>query len=216
VAFQRRSAIYTRIDAQLSDRTRFFAAAAVINAVLANLFDVISVICLPRSFTFLSEAGLALESANLQYAAECGRGKPSACTLDYALVCAEQRLLQCYLQAYQVRRPLQWGYVRRELNGLLNDRYAASLLSLLCKGSAGFSRVLREVRADLGTALDVAIESHRIRIGLKLIEHIRDDAECRHGGMVTGVLNRCADVPLQFPLERHSSHQRLTKTTRVR
>jgi hypothetical protein len=92
------------------------------------------------------------------------------------LVCAEQRLLQFYVQAHQARRPHVWESIRAELNALLNDRYAASLFSASF-GTARFSGVLREVRAHVGTALDFAAESHRIRIGLRLIEHIRQPAQ---------------------------------------
>jgi hypothetical protein len=171
--FQRRSVLYSRLDARLFDRTRFFAAAALINSVFAELFQVFPVIRSPRSFTFVNEVGAALEVANLHYASEISRRTPGRPALDHALVRAEQRLLQSYVQLHQAQRPQQWESIRSELNALLNDRYAASLISRWCKASGPFTQVLREVRARLGTALDFASESHRIQIGLTLIEHIR-------------------------------------------
>jgi hypothetical protein len=186
VDFERRSALYTRLDAQLYDRTRFFAAAALINVVLRQHFAVIPAVHSRASFAFLKEVGTALENANLQYARECGPCIPSRRTVDHALVRAEQRLFQCYVEAYRVHRPRQWEAIRSELNELLNYRRAALLFARWGKGVRCVSLVLREVRRDLGTTLDIATESHRIRIGMKLIELIRgesyecSDIRCRH------------------------------------
>lgn len=170
--FERRSALYSRLDWQLREHTRFFAAAALINTVLAMLFAVRPAIRPPRTFHFLNEVGAALETDNLAYAREIAGYTPGA-TLDYALVCAEQARLQRYVRAHQVQRPGQWESVRTELNALLNDRYAAALFVGWCTGTRRLYRVLQEVRERVGTALDFGIESHRIRIGLRLIEHIR-------------------------------------------
>jgi hypothetical protein len=171
--FESRSALYSRLDEQFCDRTRFFAAAALINSIFARLLEFFPAVRRSRSFTFITEVGAALEIANLQYAGEINKQSPSRQTLDHALVCAEQRLLQFYVQAHQAQRPHHWESIRRELNALLNDRYAASLLSPSF-GNRCFARVLQEVRAHMGTALDFATESHRIRIGVRLIEHIRE------------------------------------------
>jgi hypothetical protein len=176
-AFERRSTLYACFDAQLRGHTRFFAAAAWVNAALAQLFQVWPTIRSPHSFNFLNEVGEALEVDNRGYArklacaaqiAQGGNGR-----LDHALVCAEQARLQGYVHAHQERRPRQWRSIRRELNGLLNERYAASLLSRWCGGSGRLSDVLATVRGPSRLELDFANESHRILIGLKLIEHVR-------------------------------------------
>jgi hypothetical protein len=174
MGFERRSALYARLDAQLRDRTRFFGAAALINAVLAELFDVFPLIRALRSFAFMSELGAALEIANLQYAHEINCAALPRCALDHTLVCAEQRRVQSFVQAHQTRGMRQWEAIRSELNGLLNDRYAVSLGSRYC---LRLSRAAREVRGYFGTKLDFAAEPHRIGIGLKLIEHIRQGAK---------------------------------------
>jgi hypothetical protein len=172
IEFERRSALYTRLDVQLCDRTRFFAAAALINAAFAQLFEVFPKGHSLCSFTFLKEVGAALEIANLQYALEIRGRPPCRPTLDHTLVCAEQRLLQFHVKAHQAQHPHHWESIRSELNALLNHRYAGLLFSRWFDG-ARFFRALREVRAHLGTALDFATESHRIRIGLRVIEDIR-------------------------------------------
>jgi hypothetical protein len=170
--FARRAALYTRYDVQLREYTRFFAAAAMVNTVLARLFAVFPAIRSPRSLHFLNEVGATLETDNLVYAGEVTR-RPPGRSLDQALVYAEQAQLQRYVHAQQVRRPQQWKSTRSELNGLLNDRYAASLFCQWCERSGRLSRVLSESRGHLGMELDFARESHRICIGLKLIEYIR-------------------------------------------
>jgi hypothetical protein len=173
--FARRAALYTRYDVQLREYTRFFAAAATINAVLARLFSVFPAIRSPRSLCFLNEVGAALETENLVYASEVSR-RPPGSALDQALVYAEQAQLQRCVYAQQVQRPQHWKSTRNELNGLLNGRYAASLFCQWCERSGRLSRVLREARGHLGMELDFATESHRICIGLKLIEYIRRES----------------------------------------
>jgi hypothetical protein len=175
--FARRSVLYSRCDARLCDHTRFFAAAAMVNAVLAKNFDVLPAVRAPHSFSFLSEVGAALEIDNLTYARQISF-RPLGKTFDYALVRAEQGRLQEFVRVHQERRPQEWGATRRELNGLLNDRYAASLFSRWCESTGGLFRVLRKVREQVRMQLDFADETHRIRIGLELIEHIRRDAQC--------------------------------------
>jgi hypothetical protein len=173
--FARRAALYTRYDERLGAYTRFFGAAAAINAVLARLFTVFPAIRSASSLDFLDEVGATLETDNLTFAREITRRAPGR-ALDRALVCAEQAQLQCYIHAQQVRGPQRWESTRSELNGLLNDQYAASLFCRWCERSGRLSRVLRDVRGCLGMELDFAEESHRICIGLKLIEYIRRES----------------------------------------
>jgi hypothetical protein len=194
--FERRSALYSRLDLQLCDQTRFFAAAALVNAVFATLFQLWSAIRPPRSFNFLNEVGAALETDNLRYARAITAHTPGD-SLDYALVCAEQARLQCYVRAHQALRPRQWESIRRELNGLLNDRYAIALFSRWGKGGARLYRVLHEVRERLGTTLDFSTESHRIRIGLRLIEHFRQERSSMEGKVLP-----CAGFDIASTLPR--------------
>ncbi|MDP9011523.1 MAG: hypothetical protein M3O41_02480 [Pseudomonadota bacterium] len=172
--FERRSALYARLDAQLRDRTRFFAAAALINTAFARLFGLLSVVHAPCSFNFLNEVGAALEVDNIDYARSIANRTPGP-ALDHALVCAEQSQLQHHVRAHQARRPHQWEFIRHQLNGLLNQRYAASF-TRWCHASEKIVRVLREVRGHVGRELEFGTEAHRVRIGLTLIEHIRNEA----------------------------------------
>jgi len=174
--FERRSALYDRLDRQLCDCTRFFAAAALINREFARLFAVLPAVTSRCSFAFLSEAGAALEIENLGFVRQI-RGGTFDGSLDHALVCAEQARLQWHVDAHQAHRPRHWEFVRDELNGLMNGWYA-SLISRWCN-AGGISEALRQVRNNLGMRLDFATESHRVDIGLKVIEHIRREHQ-RH------------------------------------
>jgi hypothetical protein len=172
--FQRRSALYARLDAELRDRTRFFAAAALINTAFARLFGLLSVVHAPCSFNFLNEVGAALEVDNIDYARSITARTPGP-VLDHDLVCAEQSQLQHHVRAHQAQRPHQWEFIRHQLNGLLNQRYVASF-SRWCHAGEKIVRVLREVRGQVGRELEFGAEAHRVRIGLTLIEHIRNEA----------------------------------------
>ena len=155
--------------------TRFFAAAALVNAALAQHFGFLAAIRAPRSLSFLNAVGTALEIDNLNFAQDLSR-RHSASMLDHALVHAEQGRLQRYVCVHQSRRPQEWESIRAELNGLLNGRYAGSLLSHWCNSARRLSIVLGEVRRDVHGELDFADETHRIRIGLGLIAQIRREA----------------------------------------
>ena len=96
-------------------------------------------------------------------------------TLDYDLVCREQRLLQTFLDGYRARSDGHWEPIHRELNKLLNQHFVGSLASRLFACSDQYCRVLSQLRRELGVALDFAEQAHRVRIGLALIQHIRQD-----------------------------------------
>jgi hypothetical protein len=174
--FERRSSLYARFDVQLRCRTRFFAAAALINTVFARLFGMWPGFHSPRTFEFLRDAGAALEIDNLRYARQISRGRGGA--LDRTLVCAEQGRLQQLVRTKEMRQPQEWQSIRRELNGLLNHAHAAPFL-WWCEASCGLSEVLREIRGPSRLELDFADEWHRILIGLKLIEHVRAQPDLR-------------------------------------
>jgi hypothetical protein len=169
VPFQRRAALYSYYDELLCPYTRFFAAAAAINGTFARLISVFPSI---RSLPFLSEVGAALEIDNLGFA-RAVQGRTPGRALDYALVRAEQAKLQRHIHERQAHCPQQWRSIHRELNSLLNHRFAAAFLCRWNEGSGGLFRVLKEVRGHVGGEIDFAVESHRVRIGQGLIEHIQ-------------------------------------------
>jgi hypothetical protein len=169
--FKRRAELYSSYDVRLAKYTRFFAAASTINAVLARLFAGLTPMRSHRSFVFLTEVGAALETSNRLYASALSRSS-SGSDLDQALVCAEQKQLQQYVNLRQAQQPHQWAATRSELNAILNERYVGSIFCRWWVGGS-LSRILRTVRQHVGSELDFADEFHRISIGLKLIHYIR-------------------------------------------
>jgi hypothetical protein len=178
--FNRRSALYLDLDSELRSRTRFFAAAALTNSVLADLYALIPHLLPRHSYHFLNELGALLEAMNVHYAREIKAGTASCRSLDYYLVSSEQRLAQTYVDAHQGLPQGNWERVRRELNALLNKHPLASFVSRWSVRGRHFYSVLKDVRRDIGVALDFADESHRVRIGLALIQHIQYQEPCRH------------------------------------
>jgi hypothetical protein len=177
-AFERRSGLYARYDAQLHRCTRFFAAAALVNASLAKLFKM-PVFRPSGCLHFLNEVGASLEIDNRKYLHELVLIMPDR-HLDEALVCREQERLEYFVRLRQAWAPKQWSYIRAELNGLLNGRSTVSLLSRCSPISGRLPRMLREVRERLNCELDFADRSHRVFIGLTLIEQIRSrDGQAR-------------------------------------
>lgn len=182
--FERRSACYAFLDGQLREHTRFFAAAALVNDVLARFFRVSSPRKTLHSFRFLTEAGAALERSNLIFAAQIHRSLRLS-GVDRVLVCAEQRQLQRCLRAHHLENPREWAAARGELNRLLNDWYLSSFVCQWCVASNNVGRALRIVRGRIGTDLDFAAESHRVHIGLALIDIVRQGERRRRGFLPT-------------------------------
>ena len=170
--FAQRHQIYSQLDAKLAARTRFFAAAALTNAVLAELFRFLPGNALNDAYHLLSDAGGLLEAANVRFAHELEIDAGRERELDRSLVCREQGLLQSFLNT-RMAGTCQWWSTRAELNRLLNAQHYASVGALLLAQCRRYGEVLRGVRARLAVPLDFALESHRIQIGVGIIRHIR-------------------------------------------
>ena len=172
--FEERRALYTRLDREFCSHTRFFGAAAWINSIFAQLFAFLPRASLPHGYPFLNEAGAALQVANLRYA-DALRGRHlEGPGLDQQLVSGEQRLMQTLLDS---RGALNGQSVCRELNALLNERHIAGLSCRAFARSRPFSVLLRDLRRELGVALEFADERHRVRIGMGLIHHLRSQTQ---------------------------------------
>ena len=150
-------------------RTRFFGAAALTNAVFAQLFSLLPRLSLAHGYRFLSEAGAVLECANLNWACELRQRSNAGWGLDYELVSREQRLLQALLQA----RAAEQRPICGELDALLNEGHLAAVSARALPRSRRYSQVLKSVRAEVGGALEFASERHRVRIGLRLVHQLR-------------------------------------------
>jgi hypothetical protein len=172
--FAQRHRIYSQLDAKLAARTRFFGAAALTNAVLAELFRFLPGYALNDAYHLLSEAGTLLETANVQFAHDLEVRAGRERELDRSLVCREQGLLQSFLNA-RMAGTCQWWSIRAQLNRLLNEQHYATLGSGLLSQCRQYGAVLRSVRTRLAVPLDFALESHRVDIGVGIIRYIRQE-----------------------------------------
>jgi hypothetical protein len=171
--FERRAELYRQVDSQLRSRTRFFAAAALINTVLAQLFCYIPDRALGNAYGLLCEAGAALEAANLKWVTVLGDHTRVRSELDQILVRGEQRLLQSFLDTAQSTHRWSTIPISEDLNRLMNHRHWA-LLGAPCLGhSRRFLRILESVRASLGHCFDFTMEAHRVELGLEIVCDVR-------------------------------------------
>lgn len=173
--FERRRRLYAHLDRDLRSKTRFFAAAGLINDVFANLFRWLPADGSAKSFAFLSELGTSLESVNMRHAGAIREGRLAGCSLDHSLVCLEQAEVQLHWHLWSTRSGDAWRTIREELNRLLNDHHPVSLLAPLLPCSRLLTTVVAAVRRGVGADLDFANGSHRIQIGCALIRQLRSD-----------------------------------------
>jgi hypothetical protein len=170
--FARRSVLYGSLDRLLRSNTRFFAAAALVNEVTAELFRRLPIGLSTGSRTFLCELGASLEPLNLGYARAISDRCYSGPWLDRSLVRLEQQQVQMCCHRWAGRSGSAWPRVRRELNALLNAYHPVALFASYLPCCRQLAGVLASVRQDLGVALDFANGSHRIEIGCALIQQL--------------------------------------------
>ncbi len=119
--FRRRVALYSAWDGRFAGRTRFFAAAAVTNAALAELFG----LCRARSFlscttaSFLSEVGFVLEGLNLDVAGQMALGAGSVADFDAYMIHSEQSAVEILLRELKRLKPATHQQVIEQINRLL-------------------------------------------------------------------------------------------------
>ena len=77
------------------------------------------------------------------------------------------------VNAYHGGAPGHRQRVRQALNRLLNENLAAPVFLRCVTRSLDYYGVLTQIHREIGAALDFADESHRVRIGLGLIQRIR-------------------------------------------
>jgi hypothetical protein len=172
--FDRRACTYQRLDERLGARTRFFAAAALTNRVLAEL-------CVHRarwlwisreSIVALAALGAILEQFNLQRAQDIRHKMQSSTELDFSFVQMEQALVETVLLRWARSDISRYQRLIAELDRVL----CAAAASLPIRGSLSvrrYARVLRLLTGTSGRCLSFGSRSDRISIGQALIEEAR-------------------------------------------
>jgi hypothetical protein len=173
--FTRRAWIYQRLDARLFVHTRFFAAAALTNKVLAEL-------CVHRArwiwisqttLNTLMTLGGLLEVINLRRADRIESQSGAAGGLDASFVEMEQTYVESVLREWARHCAPRHNRLITELDRLLQT-VAKGFLPLQCSPDVRrYEQVLRSVSRTTGRCPSFASCADRISIGNALIEEAR-------------------------------------------
>jgi len=174
-AFDRRARNYLHLDARLAAHTRFFAAAALTNSVLAEL-------CTHRArwmwisqttLGTLSTLGGMLETLNLRRADSLDPRADSGASLDASWVEMEQAYVESVLCGWARSCAPRYNRLIAELDRLLLA-VANGLLPPRCSPNVRrYEQVLRSVTRAAGRCPRFAICADRISIGKALIQEAR-------------------------------------------
>jgi hypothetical protein len=174
--FRRRVLLYSAWDGRLARHTRFFAAAAVTNGALAELFG----LCSARSFvscstaSFLSEAGTALEQLNLEVAGQITFRPYLAADFDAYMIHSEQSAVELLLRELKRSDSATHQQVINQINRLLERVRTGFNLARLFPHGAYYAEVLRAAYCKLGHPTDFAVQNERELVGHTLIVRLRD------------------------------------------
>jgi hypothetical protein len=172
--FAERAHRYERLDQALGGGTRFFAAAALTNRVLAELcahrtrWAVVSA----STIAALLELGCVLETVNVAWARSLLQQAGTCRGLDSRFIEIEQCIVERVLGNWARHRAQRYQHVVGEVDNLLR-RVAAGLIPLCSPNAARYRRVLKAVSAAAGRSPSFAVLQDRIRIGGALLEECR-------------------------------------------
>jgi hypothetical protein len=173
--FRNRVRLYEVLDRRLAQRTRFFGAAAVTNAALADLFGQrgSGLLVGRRARDYLCALGKSLERMNMDLAERILTGEICSLHLDYELVATEQTAVEVGLS--QLRRMDDTGYSRTvvQMDRLLAFVKLKNSPANRYSTGATFARVLRLVSNERGHVGTFADQGYRECVGRGLISELR-------------------------------------------
>jgi hypothetical protein len=189
--FDRRARNYLRLDARLASHTRFFAAAALTNNVLAEL-SIQRARWMWISQTTLSALltlGGMLEALNLRRAQSLDAESSSGASLDSSFVEMEQAYVESVLRGWADTCVPRYNRLIAELDRLLLA-VANGVLPPRCSPNVRrYEQVLRSVTRAAGRCPSFAICADRISIGKALINEARQrGGDLAQGNIATPVV----------------------------
>jgi hypothetical protein len=174
--FTARADLYRQWDRQLHSKTRFFGAAALVNAALAELWPrcALTRLAYAPGLSFLASLGEHLEAFNLTVRGRIESGWACAEDLDTALVRLEQGAAERVLTCLERSDRRMHATVTRQL-----DRFLFCLGRRIGASSYGpctavLSGGLRESEAVSARALQFASLSDRVTVGNTLVRMMRN------------------------------------------
>jgi hypothetical protein len=175
--FAQRAALYRQWDRALCNSTRFYAAAALINAAFAELLATPARYLLSApTLEFLGSLSQALLSFNATLAGSLARGQVRGLQVDASIVSMEQGIVQRHLAELNRRERRVHTRLIFEANGLLSMVHALTSASAFLPNTILLGRVLRQLQSSRGRLVNFADCSDREAIGNALIVSARQDA----------------------------------------
>ena len=173
--FCERSRMYLDWHWQVSDKTSFFGAAAMVTASLAGVDSLGSPFVVQRNTDrFLKDLSGVLESSNQRIYERILSGELSGPTLTADIVRFEQSQVQDYLNGLASADPDAYDAFVGDVNDLLNGRGPRFFGRMTCWSQIVpcsdryYERnVLAPVRAALGRDIDFANGNDRVAIGMQ-------------------------------------------------
>jgi hypothetical protein len=168
--FRFRVHLYSEWDRRLASRTRFFGAAALVNAALGDLCAHRAtplLLSLPTR-EFLAETGRRLESLNVGLAARIHRFEIRVADLDAFMVITEQDAVERELQSVRDTDGARFDALVTQLNRVLHLTG-----QWFWPGRCAYAGTLASIRGGLRRPVDFASKEDRVHIGRRLISHLR-------------------------------------------
>lgn len=179
--FAARVELYREWDSRLHSRTRFFGAAALVNAALAELWPRCALVRFGYGpgLSFLASLGEHLQTFNVTMLDRIESGRWCAADWDTALVRLEQAAVQRRLARLEQSDSLIHANVTHQL-----DRFMYYLARRIGGSSYGPSTAvlsggLREIQFASARALRFASLSDRVTVGTTLIRILRSTTDVR-------------------------------------
>jgi len=173
--FAGRARRYCCLDERFLHRTRFFAAAALTNTVLAELCaHRARWLCVsPKTIGALAWLGGRLEAVNVDRASCLDREGGAPRWVDISFIEMEQTVVEAVLRGWAEACSPRYRHLINEVDGLLRA-VSSGLLPLRCSGNVHrYTQVLRSVATTAGRCPSFAVREDRINIGKALIAQVR-------------------------------------------
>jgi RHS repeat-associated protein len=183
-AYCERSLEYSQFDSMFRGKTRFFGAASMTTAMLADLSMWPANLFVSSSTTRNFMAGLSrdLQAMNERAAYAIYNGTLGGAHLDARLVHSEQTSVQQHLGAFAARDPSGYRSMIAEVNRLLIPRGAMAAAASTYSDDAHYQGVLSGVRRTLGRDIHFENQGDREAIGNALIKDLSNSNACTPTG----------------------------------
>ncbi len=175
--FQARMRLYVYWDQRLAGLTRFFGAAALTNALLAELHPCCRLWVSRSALHFLNVVGARLQTVNMCLARQLADAPLYAVDLDQRIVWHEQSVVEGLLQSLQRNHRARIQGIIVELDRLLSLGSSSALAGT--PNLRVYSAVLRAVTRDLGRRIQFAGRGDRVRIGCGLTDYLRQQVSAK-------------------------------------